>query len=164
MTTTAKATPTPSGGHIFQVAVSGHRDLTSAAPAVIRKAIGQLVDLYPSALWLAGGATGTDQIATGELLDRGQKVRLVLPFNLVIQARLWSESRRRILLDQIARAAGVEVVADQYHPKAYLDRNRRLVERADLLVAFYSGRSTGGTAHTIRLAARRRLPVLVWWV
>lgn len=160
------STPAPvTTGQVRCVAISGHRlpGLSPGGPATIRGAINQLVRRYPGVLWLAGGATGADQIAVGTLLDLGQRVRLILPFHPAIQARLWPVAQRRTLLDHMARAAGVEVVADQYSVGAYHERNRRLVERADLLVAFFNGRA-GGTASTIQQAKRRRLPVLVWRV
>ena len=60
------------------VAVTGHRALPSTAPALIRGSIRQLVDRFPGATWLTGGAVGTDALAADELLRLGQTVELVL--------------------------------------------------------------------------------------
>ena len=161
----SRPAPVPTG-RVRCIALTGHRapGLQPGASDAIRHAIGQLVIQHPGALWLAGGATGADMIATSELLDGGQQVRLILPFVPAIQARQWSLDQRRVLLDHVARASGVEVVAEHYSVAAYHERNRRLVQQADLLVAFYDGRRTGGTYQTIQQAASRHLPVMVWWV
>ncbi len=161
------STPAPvPTGRVRCVALTGHRTrgLRPEATDLIRDAIGRLTAQHPGALWLAGGATGADMIATSELLDRGQQVRLILPFVPAIQAQQWSLEQRQVLLDHVARASGVEVVAEHYSVAAYHERNRRLVQQADLLVAFYDGRPTGGTYQTIQAAASRQLPVMVWWV
>jgi hypothetical protein len=62
------------------LSVTGHRSLPSGAPYLIRTAVRQLVDRYPGATWVTGGACGTDQIVAGELLRLNQHVELVLPF------------------------------------------------------------------------------------
>jgi len=38
-----------------------------------------VADRYPGATWLTGGAIGADQIATDELLARGERVVLRVP-------------------------------------------------------------------------------------
>ena len=43
---------------------------------------------------------------------------------------------------------------DRYGRKAPLIRNRTIVDRADLLIACYDGRKTGGTFYTIQYAKR----------
>jgi len=128
---------------------------------IIRQAIRALVALHPAATWLAGGAVGTDQVATDELLAHGARVELVLPFPIAIQSARWTASHRRTLARQIAHAALVEVLRDTYSVAGYHARNRRLVTRADLLVAFFSGVCFGGTAATIRQARRHAVPVHV---
>jgi predicted Rossmann-fold nucleotide-binding protein len=143
------------------LALTGQRSLAPGSPAIIRQAIRALIARYPSATWLAGGAVGADQIATDELLACGARVELVLPFPIAIQGARWTDAQRRTLVDQIARAAAVEVLRDTYSVAGYHERNRRLVTRADLVVAFYSGVGSGGTAATIRQARRQAVPVHV---
>lgn len=47
-----------------------------------------------------------------------------------------------------------------YHATGYRDRNQRMVDRADLLLACWNGRPGSGTAMTVRMAEARRLPVI----
>jgi hypothetical protein len=88
----------------------------------------------------------------------------MLPFHPALQSRHWAPAQRQTLLDHVTRASGVEVVTDQYTVSAYQERNRRLVANADMLVAFFDGKPTGGTYNTIQQAGRQRVPTLIWWV
>lgn len=145
------------------IAITGHRPagLGARGPARIRAAIRDLVGHHPGALWLAGGAVGADQIAADELLNLGQRLQLVLPFPVALQAARWAPQAACVLAAQVARAEAVDIVRDTYNVGAYHERNRRLVQRAELLVAFHNGRPFGGTASTIREAHRQHVPVLV---
>lgn len=148
---------------VYTVAVAGHRprNLPRDAARYIRDAIHEVADQNPRVTWLAGGAIGADQIATDVLLERGERVELVLPFDPEIQSARWSWVQRFVQFRQLLRAARVHVVRDRYDPAAYRDRNRVMVERANLLLAFWNGRPGSGTAMTVRMAEARRVPVIV---
>jgi hypothetical protein len=135
--------------------------LTRGSCARIRQAVHNLVDLYPGATWIAGGAIGTDQIVADLVLRLGQRLELVLPFPPPVQSKLWSVRQRQTLLDQIAQSAAVEIISDRYNLDAYHQRNRRMVQRADLLVACWNGIPFGGTAATVYEAYKQRVPVYV---
>jgi uncharacterized phage-like protein YoqJ len=124
-------------------------------------AVGELSDQHPGATWLTGGAVGTDQIATRALLERGERVELVLPFPDAIQAARWTGRQHDTLRDHIARVAAVHVVHPRYTATGYRDRNQHMVDHADLLLACWNGRPGSGTAMTVRMAQHRRIPV-VW--
>lgn len=145
------------------VAITGHRPkaLPRGAQQRIRSSIRDLVQRYPGATWLSGGAIGVDQIAADELFSLGQRVELVLPFSPEVQATLWSPVERQVFDQQIRKASSVEVLRETYHPDGYRERNKRLVQRADLVVAYWNG-SPSGTAATVYEAVRQRVPVL--WV
>jgi len=150
---------------IQTIAATGHRPagLPAGAERHIRAGVREIVGQHPGATWLVGGAIGADQIATDELLKLGERVELVLPFRPDIQAARWTRDQQRVLREQVARAAAVHVIRGHYDPAAYHERNRHMVQRADLLVAFWNGRERGGgTVSTIRLAGRLRVPV-IWF-
>jgi uncharacterized phage-like protein YoqJ len=147
------------------IACTGHRALGRypRARTVIRRALRHLVELHPGGLWLAGGAVGADRVVVDELLELGQRVQLVLPCPVEAQAAPWSAAERQALESQIARVEAVEVVRRSYGPGGYHQRNRRMVKRADLLVAFCDPAVPfGGTVSTMRLA--HQLGVPVHWV
>ena len=49
-------------------------------------------------------------------------------------------------------------LADRHSSKAFLNRNRYMVEQSGLLLCYYDGRS-GGTAHTVAQARRLGLEI-----
>jgi len=142
------------------LALTGHRGLPPGAPALIRRQLEELVLQYPGSTWLSGGAVGVDQVAALVLLELGQRVEFVLPFPLRLQSARWTSVEREALRALTAQAAAVEILRDGYHVGGYHQRNRRLLERADVLVAFTDGRATGGTASVIRQAERKGVPVI----
>jgi uncharacterized phage-like protein YoqJ len=147
------------------ISVTGQRSAHGCpkADSIIRRSIRQLVVLYPNALWLTGGAIGADQIATDELLNLKQRVQLVLPFPVDVQSARWAPTEREVLVNQIARVESVEIVYKVYHNTGYDKRNKRLVSRAKLLVAFWDGIIPYcGTASTVYTAVRYGVPV--YWV
>ena len=78
------------------------------------------------------------------------------------QANKWSSSAQERYHSILEQADSVEYVSHEYYDECMLDRNRRLVESAGLLLAVYNGERRGGTAATVRYAqkARRRVIIL----
>lgn len=103
----------------------------------------------------SGGADGVDCWAALIVLalrekDPALRLHCILPHEG--QADRWSDpaqERYRLVLRQ---ADSVEYVSREYYEGCMLDRNRRLVESAGLLLAVYNGEQRGGTAATIRYA------------
>lgn len=85
---------------------------------------------YPNAVWIHGGAKGFDS----------QVARF---------ARSHEISECVILPDY-----------EKYHPKkAPLIRNEEIISQANVLIACYDGRKSGGTYYTIRKAREKGIPV-----
>lgn len=66
---------------------------------------------------------------------------------------------------EFAKANGIEVLEIKpnyirYGKRAPLIRNAEIVQKADMLIAFHDGKSTG-TLHTVGLAKKKGIPVLV---
>lgn len=80
------------------------------------------------------------------------KLHCILPCRE--QADKWSASARecyRIILEQ---ADSIVYVNRVYRKNCMLERNRFLVDHADLLLAVYNGEQRGGTAATVRYARK----------
>lgn len=93
--------------------------------------LGMIRDEFEGAQWLHGGAKGFDS-------------------QVQAFAEKWQIECQTLAPDYAS-----------FPPKlAPLIRDRKLVEQADLLVACYDGRETGGTAYTIHLAQARQLTVI----
>lgn len=107
--------------------------------------------------YYGGGADGVDCWAALVVLELKKKnpalnLHLILPHEG--QADKWSDlaqERHRFILSQ---ADSLEYVSHDYYDGCMLDRNHRLVDAADLLLAVYNGERRGGTAATVRYARK----------
>lgn len=70
------------------------------------------------------------------------------------QADKWSDSAQERYHSILSQADAVEYVSHAYYDGCMLDRNRRLVNAANLLLAVYNGERRGGTAATVRYARK----------
>ena len=61
----------------------------------------------------------------------------------------------------LMQADSVEYVSREYYERCMLDRNRRLVEAAGLLLAVYNGEWRGGTAATLRYARKLGRKIII---
>ena len=134
-----------------------------ALKAALMEQIIALVEAGVTAFY-SGGADGVDCWAALIVLELKKtnpalKLHMILPHEK--QADKWSDSaqeRYRSILDQ---AETVEYVSREYYDGCMLDRNRRLVDTAGLLLAVYNGERRGGTAATARYAQKLGRRVLI---
>ena len=134
-----------------------------ALKAVLTEQITALTDTGMTDFY-SGGADGVDCWAALIVLDLKKKnpalnLHLILPHEG--QADKWSNSaqeRYRYILEQ---ADSIEYVSREYCDGCMLDRNHRLVETTDLLVAVYNGERRGGTAATVRYARKLGRRVII---
>ncbi len=147
----------------MNIAFTGHRDFdgdicgATLRGAIIEGVEGGAVDFY------SGMAVGFDLAAAEVVLalrDEGHIVRLhcVLPYKG--QALHYSPKDQARYDSVLRRADDVVVLADEYSCDVFFRRNDYLVERADLIIAYFDGEQRGGTAYTIRRARRARVGVI----
>ena len=103
-----------------------------------------------------GGAIGFDTMAAKAVVlfrmtHPDVRMHLVLP--CLDQASRWSDRQREMYDYLLSVADTVEYIADSYYDGCMRDRNKRLVDLADCLIA-YVGRNDGGSAQTKRFAER----------
>ena len=115
--------------------------------------------------YYGGGADGVDCWATLVVLELKKKnpalnLHLILPHEG--QADKWSDSAQERYHSILGQADSVDYVSRKYYDGCMLDRNRRLVDSADLLLAVYNGERRGGTAATVRYARKlgRRIIII----
>lgn len=150
------------------ITVTGHRDFhpLRANTDLLREVLSRpdLTRVY------TGMALGFDQyIAAQCLSDYDVPVTAAVPCDG--QDAYWSTGQRSIygyLLDQIAAqrtARGSGVVTD-VNPGPYAAwkmhaRNRYMIDRADFVLAYWDGRTSGGTYQAIQYAkSHAQIPVL----
>ena len=104
--------------------------------------------------FLTGGALGFDTLAAKEIirfrLSRPDvRLHLILPCRG--QSDSWAASAVSVYEYTLANADEIEYVADDYDDKCMKERNRRLAERCDMMIAYVS-RPYSGAAQTVRMA------------
>lgn len=113
--------------------------------------------------FLSGMAEGVDTWAAEIVLalrekNPALKLHCILPCRE--QADKWSNSARERYRDILDQADSIVYVNRVYKKNCMLERNRFLVDHADLLLAVYNGEQRGGTAATVRYAEKMKVPVL----
>lgn len=141
-------------------ALTGHRDL----PAEFD--VGALSDKLEQLIrrgcrrFLCGMAMGFDLTALAclvQLRDR-YPVTLVACIPFLGQERGFPEGEKQRYRRLLAQCNEKVILCGKYTPDCLLARNRYMVDRADVLLA-YCTRRTGGTAYTVRYARSRGVPV-----
>jgi len=145
----------------LRVAVTGNRGVTAADRRTIRRALRELLAASDVETIYFGGALGADTAAllAALALRRGGRPRLVVvvPDTLEAQPRETREASRRA--DELVELRRPIVASDRW--RAYHLRNRWLVDRASLLLAFWDGQPRSGTGATVAYARRRGVAVQV---
>ena len=114
--------------------------------------------------WLSGMALGTDLWCAQIVLDLRKnnpalKLHCVLPCEG--QADGWSDSAREQYDAILKQADSVEYVSHDYYDGCMIDRNHRLVDSAELLLAVYNGARRSGTGATVNYARKLGREVIV---
>ena len=133
----------------------------------LKKVLTEQITLLAEAgrtVFFSGMAEGTDHYCAQAVLTLREKnpalqLHCILPHEG--QADRWSQSAREryhIILNQ---ADSVEYVSRKYYDGCMLDRNRRLIERTESLLAVYNGEWRGGTAATVRYARKLSREIIV---
>ena len=78
------------------------------------------------------------------------------------QTSRWNASEQRRQAALVRRCDCVRVLEDAYSDGCMLRRNRMMVDECDCLITVFDGRQ-GGTAATVRYAARRGKTVIPLW-
>lgn len=128
----------------------------SALKAALARQITQLTDAGVTDFY-SGGADGVDcwaALIVLELRKKNPALRLHMLLPHEGQADNWSDSaqeRYHLILEQ---ADSIAYMSREYYDGCMLDRNHRLEESAEVLLAVYNGERRGGTAATVRYAQK----------
>ena len=142
-----------------RVCFTGHRSIEPEKATVIFRALEQLLHTlirHGATHFYAGGVLGFDTIAALTVLRLKKlypQIQLCLILPCKNQTKMWSESDRAIYEGILTNADSVEYVSDTYTSHCMHDRNRRLVDSADICIAFCE-HNGGGTAYTMAYALK----------
>ena len=111
-----------------------------------------------------GGAEGIDCWAAEIVLSLREKnpalkLHCVLPHKG--QADKWNHSAQERYYSILKQADSVEYVSQDYYDGCMIDRNHRLVESADFLLAVYNGTRRSGTGATVNNARKLGRKIIV---
>lgn len=153
--------------NISTVCFTGHRpsDLgttPAVAKSALRKAITEAIK-RGATTFIAGGAIGVDTYASQLVIEAKAsnpsiKLYIAVPFRGF--TKYWSNAQRIEYADIIRKCDGFKVICDKPSKHAYHVRNSFMVDRADLVIAYWSGKRSGGTYATVQYAQQTHTPVV----
>ena len=127
----------------------------------------QIAELARSGVtqFLSGMGEGVDLWSAISVLELRKenpalKLHCVLPYDG--QADEWSDLARERYRFILKRADSVDSMSREYYDGCMIDRNRRLVESAGILLAVYDGSRRSGTGATVQYA--RKLGREIIWI
>lgn len=144
----------------FVCAVTGHRVLSSDFSKEELRAALRALAAAGVRTFLCGMALGFDLLCAEEvlLLREELPVRLVACIPCADQAARYPKFARERYERILDRCDERAVLHERYCDGCMFERNRYMVDRADLLLAYFTGRR-GGTKYTVGYAEKRGIPV-----
>ncbi len=144
------------------VSVTGHRDLSDAQMAWLRPELDRILhklrDEHQTTDAHSGLALAADQDFAWSALNARLRVHAHVPFPQ--QPDRWSREQQESYRRLLERCTSVKVYGRYYDVGLLFARNDGLLDVADVVVAVWDGRRTGGTFDTVRKAASRGLSVI----
>lgn len=112
--------------------------------------------------FITGGALGIDTWAAEYALRDSIPLTLIMPFTWATMTKMWREEDRERLAFHMENAAELIVLAanDEYNAALYQKRNIAMIDRCDVLLAFWSGKRYGGTWNAIQYAQLINKPII----
>ncbi|MGM9641016.1 MAG: SLOG family protein [Faecousia sp.] len=130
---------------------------------VLRKQILRLIEKENVTHFISGMAIGVDMYAAEIVLDTKKhdpRVTLEIAIPYETQAVKWSEALRERYFHIAAQCDKETMLQTHYTPDCMGKRNRYLVDHSDLVIAVWSGKSSG-RGKTIRYSLSQGKPVIV---
>ena len=116
--------------------------------------------------FLCGMARGCDIYffdAVQALREQQSELKLIAVIPCRSQPDAWPQQDRLRYAAALRECSAVQIVSDRYYPGCMLERNRRMVDQADLLLTVWDG-THSGTASTVRYARQRSVPIHALWL
>ena len=142
--------------------VTGHRDIPVEQASVIRELLRREIlaaieDGYTH--FISGFAAGADLLFAEIVAELKEIYPITLEAAIPCPGRMKTPDKT---FQRLIRCCDtVKIHADSYSKGCYMRRNRYMVNQSQRVLAVYDGRSTGGTAATVRYARGKDARV-VW--
>lgn len=141
------------------IAITGHRDISKRTVDAAKWWICRIAQKYPEATIITGGALGTDMLVATLAIKAGLRSKVYLPFEFETHTARWNAASKANLRWIFDRSEVRVVGSNQYSTQLYFRRNERMVDDADLVIAFWDGREDGGTVGCIKYAQHKHKQV-----
>lgn len=147
---------------------TGHRNVNATA-SIKRKLADEIRRLADEGVtdFYAGGAIGWDMLCEQAVLSLREKeypnikLHLLLPCPPEQQTSRWNQRDRELFFRIMEKADSAEILFSSYFNGCMRERNRKLVENADVCICYYNVRdSASGTGQTVRLSQNKGIPVI----
>jgi uncharacterized phage-like protein YoqJ len=143
----------------IHIAITGHRDMDKRTVDTAKWWVARIAQKYPNATIITGGALGTDMLVATLAIKAGLRSKVYLPFEFETHTARWNSASKANLRWILERSEIRVVGSNQYSTQLYFRRNERMVDDADLVIAFWDGREDGGTVGCIKYAQHKHKQV-----
>lgn len=141
--------------------VSNNRNILTQLPQELEQTI---LNLYNQGYttYLSGMADGFDMLAAEAVLRLKEshsdiKLVAVIPFQgQELEFTTQDKRRYKAIFENADR---VVLTADNFHKRAYLDRNDYLLAHSSAVICYYNG-ERGGTMYTVNRAIKREMKLI----
>jgi len=149
----------------------GHNAMAGNVRAALHNAIVDVCKEYATkepVLFITGMAQGVDMWAA----DAVAQVRDLIYNNVILEAYIpfvgqqnkWPLTGQKDYLKIICNCNRLHFVDEEgYAPWKLLNRNKAMVDKADLVIAVWNGDEKGGTAHCVRYAKSKDKKIINLW-
>ena len=130
---------------------TGHRNLTEEQTIKVAQDLPWCIDMLIQdgyTHFISGMANGSDILAaqmTGSFRRRNEAI--ILEAAVPYRRRLFS--KKEDFQYALKLCNKVTVIQEQYDPGCFQKRNKYMVDKSDIVVAIWDGRTSGGTYNTI---------------
>ena len=144
----------------YVVTFTGHRTYSRHNDQLIQHWV-EMLYMAGACRFRVGMAEGFDLAAASAVLVAKNKhsdieLEVFIPWRGFEQT--FSESNRRLYSLIVERATQIHYLAEGYYHGVYQERNEKMVDGADYVIAWWNGKPSG-TANTVRYARRVGCPV-----
>lgn len=115
--------------------------------------------------FISGMQRGIDLWAADIVLELKQshpelELYAAVPFHGDIFTSKWSQTDKQHYASVLQQASGVAYMAKEFNMSAYHARNRFMIDRSDLVIAYWTGKKSGGTYNAVCYANKQNTPLV----